>query len=86
VHAIARPAQGDNRRNRTPEERFNNPLVRVDDDIAMVWAHYDFLVDGDVHHWGTNILSFLKQDGHWCVSSVADNGRSGPRPQSWEVT
>lgn len=52
----------------------------------MVWAHYDFLVDGDVHHWSTNILSFLKQDGHWCVSSVADNGRSGPRPQSWEVT
>jgi hypothetical protein len=24
------------------EERFYNPLVRVDDDIAMVWAHYDF--------------------------------------------
>jgi ketosteroid isomerase-like protein len=33
------------------EERLYNPLVRVDDDIAVVWAHYDFLVDGDVHHW-----------------------------------
>jgi hypothetical protein len=40
------------------EERFYNPLVRVDDDIAMVWAQYDFLVGGEVHHWGTNILSF----------------------------
>jgi hypothetical protein len=37
-------------------------------------------------YWGTNILSFLKQDGHWRVSSVADNGRTGPRPQNWEVT
>ena len=68
------------------EERFYHPIVRVDDDIAMVWAHYDFLVNGDVHHWGTNILSFLKQDGRWRVSSVADNGRSGPRPQNWEAT
>jgi hypothetical protein len=67
------------------EERFHNPLVRVDDDIAMVWAHYDFVVDGEVHHWGTNILSFLKQDGHWRVSCVADNGRTGPRPEKWEL-
>lgn len=68
------------------DERFYNPLVRVDDDIAMVWAHYDFLVDGKVHHWGTNILSFLKQDGHWRVSAIADNGRTGPRPEDWENT
>jgi hypothetical protein len=62
------------------EERFYNPLVRIDDDIAMVWARYDFLVDGAVHHWGTNILSLLKQDGQWRVTSITDNGRSGPRP------
>jgi hypothetical protein len=62
-------------------ERFYEPLVRVDDDIAMVWARYDFLVDGKVHHWGTNILSFLKQDGHWRVSAVTDNGRTGARPK-----
>jgi len=65
------------------EERFYNPLVRVDDDIAMVWAQYDFLVEGEVHHWGTNILSFLKKDGLWRVSAIADNGRSGPRPGNW---
>ena len=65
------------------KERFHNPLVRIDDDIAMVWAQYDFLVDGEVHHWGTNILTLLKQDGQWRVSGVADNGRSGPRPENW---
>jgi len=65
------------------EERFYHPLVRVDDDIAMVWARYDFFVNGEVHHWGTNIISFLKQDGQWRVSGIADNGRTGPRPADW---
>jgi hypothetical protein len=65
------------------KERFYSPLVRVDDDIAMVWARYDFLVEDGVHHWGTNILSFLKQDGVWRVSAIADNGRTGPRPGDW---
>jgi hypothetical protein len=64
-------------------ERFYDPLVRVDDDIAMVWARYDFFVNGEVHHWGTNILSFLKQDGEWRVSGIADNGRTGERPVDW---
>ena len=66
------------------EERFHHPLVRVDDDIAVVWSRYDVSVDGEVHHWGTNILSFLKQDGRWRVSAVADNGRTGPRPADWD--
>ena len=65
------------------EERFYNPLVRVSDDIAVVWAQYDFLIGGEVHHWGTNILVFLKQDGRWRVSGVTDNGWSGPRPENW---
>jgi hypothetical protein len=65
------------------KERFYTPLVRVDDDIAVVWARYDFLVDGRVHHWGTNILTLLKQGGVWRVSAVADNGRTGPRPEDW---
>jgi Putative lumazine-binding len=61
------------------EERIYEPLIRVDENIAMVWVAYDFLVDGEVHHWGTNIVSFLKQGERWLVSGIADNGRSGPR-------
>ena len=68
----------------TLEERFHHPLVRVDDYIAVVWSRYDFFVDGDVHHWGTNILSFLKQDGRWRVSAIADNGRTSSRPADWD--
>ena len=67
-------------------ERFYDPLVRVDDDIAMVWAHYDFFVDGKLHHWGTNIVSLLKRDGRWVISGIADNGRTTERPEGWEIS
>lgn len=66
------------------EERFYQPTVLIEADIAMVWARYDFLIDGQVHHWGTNILSLLKRDGHWRISAIADNGRTSPRPDGWE--
>jgi hypothetical protein len=64
----------------TLEELIFDPLVRVDDDIAMIWAPYDFFIDGEPHHWGTNIISLLKRDGHWRITGVTDNGRSGCRP------
>lgn len=65
------------------EERFYNTLVRIDDDVAVVLAQYDFLIDGAVHHWGTSILSLLKQDGQWRICAIADTGRSAPRPSNW---
>ncbi|HJP76011.1 MAG TPA: nuclear transport factor 2 family protein [Pseudonocardiaceae bacterium] len=67
------------------EELFYRPTVLIDDDIAMVWTRYDFLVDGELHHWGTNIFSLLKRDGRWRLSAIADNGRTSPRPDGWET-
>jgi hypothetical protein len=46
----------------------------------VVWVAYDFLIDGAARHWGTNIISFVKQDGRWRISGIADNGRDGSRP------
>lgn len=65
------------------EERFYNPLVHVADNIAVVCAKYDFLVDGEVHHWGTNILTFVKEGTAWRVSAIADTARTGSRPEDW---
>jgi hypothetical protein len=59
------------------QERALSTLVRVDHDVAMVWAPYVFLVDGEVHHEGTNVFGFMKQsDGRWLISGFTDNGRS----------
>jgi hypothetical protein len=56
------------------EERIHDPLIRIDNDLAVVWAPFDFLVDGKVDHCGTDLFNLVKQDGQWAIASVADTG------------
>ncbi|HEU5402549.1 MAG TPA: nuclear transport factor 2 family protein [Terriglobales bacterium] len=57
------------------EERIHNPLVRIDHDLAVVWAPFEFLVDGKVDHCGTDLFNLVRTDGEWRIASVADTGR-----------
>lgn len=57
------------------EERLYDPLVRIDDDIAVVWVPYKFFIDDKVDHCGTDLFSLIHQDGRWLVSGIADNSR-----------
>ena len=57
------------------QERIHDPLVRVDHDLAMVWAPFEFLVDGKVDHCGTDLFTLARTDGQWVIASVADTGR-----------
>jgi len=57
------------------EERIHDPLVRVDNDLAVVWAPFDFLVDGKVDHCGTDLFNLVRADGKWLIASVADTDR-----------
>jgi hypothetical protein len=57
------------------EERIHNPLVRIDHDLAVVWAPFEFLVDGKVDHCGTDLFNLVRTDGEWKIASVADTGR-----------
>lgn len=56
------------------EERIHDPLVRIDNDLAVVWAPFDFLVDGKVDHCGTDLFNIVRADGEWKIASVADTG------------
>jgi hypothetical protein len=56
------------------EERIHDPLVRIDNDLAMVWAPFEFLVDGKVDHCGTDLFNLVRVDGRWTIASVADTG------------
>jgi hypothetical protein len=56
------------------EERIHDPLVRIDNDLAVVWAPFDFLVDGKVDHCGTDLFNVVRVDGKWTIASVADTG------------
>lgn len=57
------------------EERIHNPLVRIDHDLAVVWAPFEFLVDGKVDHCGTDLFNLVRTDGKWLIASIADTGR-----------
>jgi hypothetical protein len=58
------------------EERIHDPLVRIDNDLAVVWAPFDFYVDGKVNHCGTDLFNLVRQDGQWLIASVADTSRN----------
>jgi hypothetical protein len=57
------------------EERIHDPLVRIDNDLAVVWAPFEFLVDGKVDHCGTDLFNLVRKDRKWLIASVADTGR-----------
>jgi Putative lumazine-binding len=57
------------------EERIHDPLIRIDSDLAVVWAPFDFLIDGKVDHCGTDLFNLVRKDGKWLIASVADTGR-----------
>ena len=56
------------------EERIHDPLIRIDHDLAVVWAPFEFLVDGKVDHCGTDLFSLIRRDGKWLIASIADTG------------
>jgi hypothetical protein len=58
------------------EERIHDPLIRIDNDLAVVWAPFDFLVDGKVEHCGTDLFNLVRQNGLWLIASVADTSRN----------
>lgn len=57
------------------EERIHDPLIKVDNDLAVVWAPFEFLVDGKVDHCGTDLFNVVRTEGRWLIASVADTGR-----------
>jgi len=57
------------------EERIHDPLVRIDHDLAVVWAPFEFVEDGKVDHCGTDLFNLIHTNGKWLIASIADTGR-----------
>jgi hypothetical protein len=58
------------------EERIHDPLIRIDDNIAVVWAPYEALKNGKLDHCGTNLFNLVHRDGRWLIASFTDNSRN----------
>lgn len=51
-------------------ERLLDPDVKVERDLAMVWARYDFLVDGSLDHCGVDHFELIRKNGKWLVYNL----------------
>lgn len=58
------------------EERSGAPMVRVDGDIAMVWARYAFFVEGKIRHCGVNHFDLVREGGTWTILSITWSQRT----------
>lgn len=46
-------------------ERYWDPTVLINDQIAVFWAPYDFYIDGEFSHCGIDAMNLLKVDDEW---------------------
>jgi hypothetical protein len=60
------PERADERNYR---ERYWSPTVMIRGAMALVWAPYEFQIDGATSHCGVDVFSFAKIDGVWKVSN-----------------
>jgi ketosteroid isomerase-like protein len=64
-------------------ERMWDPEVKIDGDVAMLWAPYDFHVGSRFSHCGTDSFQFVRQNGVWVMTglsyTVRQTGCTSPR-------
>jgi hypothetical protein len=53
----------------TYRERYWSPTVLIRGPMALVWAPYEFQIDGETTHCGIDVFSFSRIDGVWRVSN-----------------
>lgn len=62
----------------TFQERYWEPIVRMDSSVAVISCPYDFHVDGNFSHCGLDVFTFVKGEGQWriagCVFSLQKEG------------
>jgi len=54
--------------------------VRVDADMASIWAPYTFYLDGAISHCGINSIEMLRDAEGWKVTQLSDTRREGTCP------
>lgn len=69
---------------RSHRERYWSPTVMIRGSIAVVWAPYEFWIDGKTSHCGIDVFDFVKIEGRWRVAnsmwSVEPNACDELRP------
>jgi hypothetical protein len=57
-------------------ERIWDPEVRIDGDLAQVWAYYTFHRNESFSHCGVDAFMLLKVGSEWKITQLADSRRT----------
>src|SRR5580658_3667916 len=57
------------------EERIHDPEIHIDHDLAVVWAPFDFFIDGRLDHCGRDLFNLHKKSGKWQIVALAATTR-----------
>ncbi len=52
-------------------ERYWDPTVMIEGNIAHFWAPYDFHINGEFSHCGIDSFQLVKRDGQWLISNLS---------------
>jgi hypothetical protein len=69
--AITRAPAGD-----VWHERIYEPEVRIDGNVAQVWAYYTFHRNAVFSHCGVDAFMLMKVGGDWKITQLADSRRT----------
>ena len=58
------------------QERIVNPVVHIDQDIALVWAPFVVRVGGKVSNCGIDHLDLVRESGGWRVMNLTFSSRT----------
>jgi hypothetical protein len=57
-------------------ERIWDPEVRIDGDVAQVWAYYTFHLNNTFSHCGVDAFMLVKIGSEWKITQLADSRRT----------
>jgi putative lumazine-binding protein len=57
-------------------ERIWDPEVRIDGDVAQVWAYYTFHLNNTFSHCGVDAFMLVKVGSDWKITQLADSRRT----------
>jgi len=57
------------------DERIHEPEVRIEDNLAFVWAAYTFYAGGRLSHCGIDAFQLVRTVEGWRIISIADTRR-----------
>jgi hypothetical protein len=58
------------------EEKIFDPSVQIEDNLAVVWSKYQFLVDGKASHCGVDSYQLVRTPAGWKLLHIVDTQKA----------